>query len=309
MPRLRQGTPEWLEARRSLVTSTDIPVLLGLSPWKCEADLADEKLGNAEPQGWTLPMEMGTALQGLIGEYYSRLSGRRIRPVRRMWVHPDIEWAAASPDFRVVGERRLVEAKYTNSRTRFIDGLPQDVEAQVQWALGVSGFPVADVAVLHGSDSVSVGDEVRFDERLFADLVAVANNFRYRLAAGGPFSRDAARIRRDYPQDDGTEMVADDELAEAVLELLRLHAAKEDIEKAEERIQSAVQARMGEHARLVGPGFTVRWKTTKDIEKTDWKSLAGGLLRQLPNDQRDALVSVHTAISPGRRPFYVVKEA
>ena len=32
---LEQGTPEWLEARRSLSTATDIGVLLGLSPYRC----------------------------------------------------------------------------------------------------------------------------------------------------------------------------------------------------------------------------------------------------------------------------------
>jgi predicted phage-related endonuclease len=48
MTAIRQGTDEWLEARRSLVTATDIPVLLGLSPYKCEADLADEKAGKAQ---------------------------------------------------------------------------------------------------------------------------------------------------------------------------------------------------------------------------------------------------------------------
>ena len=41
--RVLQGSPEWLAARREHVTATDIPALMGISPWKCEADLADAK--------------------------------------------------------------------------------------------------------------------------------------------------------------------------------------------------------------------------------------------------------------------------
>src|SRR5512144_430185 len=103
-----QGTDAWLAARRALVTATDIPVLLGLSPYKCEADLADEKLhGTLVEQ--TLRMRVGNAVQDLIGEEYSRVTGRRVRRYLGLITHPVIEWAGASPDFRVVGERRLVE--------------------------------------------------------------------------------------------------------------------------------------------------------------------------------------------------------
>jgi hypothetical protein len=42
--RLLQGSPEWLEARRSLITATDVAVIEGVNPWRCEQDLADEKL-------------------------------------------------------------------------------------------------------------------------------------------------------------------------------------------------------------------------------------------------------------------------
>lgn len=303
---LRQGSPAWLEARRSLVTSTAIPVLLGISPYKCEADLADEMLGLAEPQEPSVRMRIGSLVQDLIGDEYSRVTGRRVQPVRDLWVHPELPWAAASPDFRVVGEKRLVEAKRTSSRTRFADGIPQDVEAQVVWALGVSRYPVSDVAVLLGDDALlEPVPEVRHSERLFADFVAIAEDFRRRLAVGGPFARDAARIKRDHPADDGTDMTADAELSDAVLQLLALRAQRADVEKAEEAIETAVKARMGDHARLVGPGFAVTWKRSRDATATDWKSLADGLLRQLPEAQRETLVSVHSSVRPGFRPFRV----
>jgi putative phage-type endonuclease len=299
-----QGSEAWLEARRSLVTATDIPVLLGLSPYRCEADLADEKLTGAATDA-TLRMRVGSALQDLIGEEYTRTTGRSLRRFRGMVRHPDIEWAAASPDFRVVGEKRLVEAKRSSSRSRFADGLPQDIEAQVAWQLGTSGYPVADVAVLLGDDDLQTF-EVEANPALFADLVALAEDFRRRLAIGGPFSRDLNRIRRDHPADDGSEVVADEPLVEAAHALLFTRQQIASLEALEETLKTAIQDRMGPAAVLVGPDFRATWKRSKDREETDWKSLAQGLLRTLPEPDRAAIVGIHSSVRTGMRPFRLV---
>lgn len=303
MTALRQGTEEWLEARQALVTATDIPVLLGLSPYRCEADLADEKQTGARQEA-TLRMRVGSAVQDLIGEEYARVTGRRVQRVGIMRVHPAIEWAAASPDFRVVGERRLVEAKRSSSRIRFADGLPQDIEAQVQWQLGVTGYPAADVAALVGDDELAVFP-VEADPALFENLVAVATDFRRRLEEGGPFARDAARLKRDHPSDDGSEMVADAEITEAVRTLVALRSQRKEMESAEEVIETAIKARMGDAATLAGQGFRISWKQTKPSEQVDWKSVADGLLRRLPETEAQALVGIATTVREGFRPFRV----
>ena len=302
---LRQGSPEWLDARRSLVTGTDIPVLLGLSPYRCEADLADEKLGGPSQES-TLRMRIGSALQGLIGEEYERQTGRKVREHHGMRINKKLPWAAASLDFVVVGERRIVEAKQTSSRSRFADGIPQDVEAQVAWQLGVTGYPVADIAVMT-SDDLTVYEQPA-DPALFADLVAVAEDFRRRLADGGPFARDADRIKRDYPADDGSEIEADHELREAVAALVSLRASRKRMEEDEAQIEAAIKARMADAAVLRGPGWHVTWKRTKDREETDWKNLAHGILSTLPETERTALVGLNTTVRAGFRPFRVVVE-
>jgi putative phage-type endonuclease len=299
---LEQGSDAWLEARRSLITATDIGILLGLSPYRCEADLADEKLDGVM-QPTNIAMKIGKAMEPVIGEEYELRTGKHIRRYRGMVRHPDIEWAAASPDAAVVGEKRLVEFKHTSSASRFADGIPQDIEAQVAWQLGVTGYPVADVAVLTRSELVVYEQEA--DPALFANLVVVAEDFRARLEAGGPFSRDADRVKRDHPTDDGSEMVADDELSEAVLTLASLRSQRKTIEEAEERIETAIKSRMGDVSTLVGQGFKVTWKQTKPSEQVDWKSIADGLLRQLPEPERTALVGIHSTVRQGFRPFRV----
>ncbi len=300
-----QRSPEWVEARRHYITATDIPALLGLSPYRCEADVAAEKQG-ADGHAETLRMRLGAALEPFIAAEYERETGRRLRRFGGMLAHPRIDWAAASPDYGTVGERRLVEIKWSGSRSRFADGLPQDVEAQVAWQLGVSGYPAADVAAL-------VGDELRIfplaaDEALFANLVEVASDFRRRLAAGGPFTHNPDSLRRAYPADDGSEMAADDELAEAVMTLLAVRERRRALTEDEERLESAIKARMGDAAVLRGPGWRATWKRTKDIEQTDWRSVAVGLLPLVPEPERTALVGIHTTVRPGFRPFRVVTD-
>ncbi len=304
--RLKQGSPEWLAGRRALITGTDLPILLGISPWSCEADLADIKLGRAEAAESTIRMRIGSALEDFILAEYAAQTERRVRRYRAMVRHPDYSWAAASPDAGVIGEKRLVELKWTSSRSRFADGLPRDVEAQVAWQLGCTGYPVADVAVMT-ADSLTVYEQVA-DPAMFADLVTVAEDFRARLAEGGPFARTEDRIRRDHPADDGSEITPDPDTAEAVRALLDVRAAIARYEESEKNLKAAIEARMGDAALMRGPGWSVTWKRTKDRAETDWRSLGTGLLSALSETDRATVVGLHTTVRPGYRPLRVVMD-
>lgn len=304
MSAVAAGSTDWLAARRDLVTATDVPVILGLSPYKSEAQLAAEKQGLVEPVEASMRMRLGLALEPFIAEEYARASGRRLRRFGSLVRHPAIAWAAATPDYRAVGERLDVEIKWSSVRSRWAAGLPQDVEAQVRWQLGCLGFPKAEVAAL-------VGDEllvfpVDHDEATFAGLVDIAADFRRRLADGGPFAENAASIKARFPADDGSAIEADAELVEAVAALVAVRDRRKALETDEERLETAIKNRMGEAALLTGPGFRVTWKRTRDTTVTDWKLLSEGLLRQMPETERVALVGLHSTVRPGFRPLRVV---
>lgn len=302
---LRQRSPEWHEARKALITSTDLPVIMGLSPYKSEATLAREKLGEVEPTEQTLVMRVGLALEPVIREEYERQRGVALRRFHGMVRHPQLEWAACSPDWRRQGARYLVEGKYSTAKRWDGNTPPDDVEAQVRWTMGCTGYPVGDVARLDGRE-LHISDPIEHDQATFDNLVTIAEDFRRRLAEGGPFAEDSASLKTRYPADDGSELQADAEIEEAVIELLRLRATKADVEQACERIEVALKTRMATAMRLTGSGWVVTWKRTKDVEQTDWRSLADGLLRQLPETERIALVGLHTQRREGFRPFRLV---
>jgi putative phage-type endonuclease len=303
---VRQGSPEWLEARRTHVTATDLPVLLGISPWKCEQDLADEKLSGNGVES-TLRMRVGSALEDLILAAYAEQTGRKARRVRGLWESSRVPWAAASPDATAAG--RLVELKWTGARARFGSGLPEDVEAQVQWQLFVAESPECDVATLTvGEDDLRVFT-VHADDGLQRHLVAIAADFRRRLAEGGPFAQSLDSIKRRHPADDGTEMTADPDLDAAMHALRAVRASVESLEADEKALKVAVQTRMADAAVLVGDGYRVTWRRTKDRTETDWKSLAADLLNEyIAEPERAALVGGHATVQPGFRPWRVTWE-
>ena len=302
-----QRTPEWHEERRQGITSTDVPILLGLSPYRSEADLAAEKLGQPvdEPDARTQRMfRLGLALEVVIRAEDEIEHGVKLRRVNQLKHHPTIPWAMASLDYERVGERTIVEMKSSRA-ARWDDGLPQDVEAQVRWQMGVAGYPRAHVAALrHGSELACF--DLEHDDATFAGLVTIAEDFRRRLAEGGPFAENAASVKARYPQDNGGELVADEELVQAVHALAEYREQRKYLESLEETIETAVKSRMADNAALIGPDFKVTWKRTKDVEQTDWKSIADGLLRQQPEEVRQGLLGMHTSVRPGFRPFRLV---
>ena len=306
---IRKDTPEWQDARRDYITSSAIPVILGLSPYRCEEDLADEMSGTTAPESdpkRERMLRLGHSLEAVIRDEDEREHGIKLRSVNRFIVSPTIPWAATSLDFERVGERCIVEAKSSRAR-RWEDGLPQDVEAQVRWQMGVAGYPKAHVAVLrHGSELECF--DVEHDGPTFDGLVTVAADFWARYQAGGPFAQSDRVFAERHPRDNAAAMVADDLLTE---HCRRYYAVGRQIDALKQELdhhKSVIKGRMGDFARLDGPGFHATLKRTKDTESTDWEALAADLLNQMPEPERIALVGLHTTVRQGFRPLRVYVE-
>jgi len=300
--RLLQGSPEWLAARREYITATDIPPLLGLSPWKCEQDVADEKLSGNGIES-TLVMRVGSALEDLIAAAYGEQTGRHVRRVRGLWVSRTVPWAAASPDAAAAG--RLVEFKWSGSRTRFSSGLPEDVEAQVQWQMLVAEAPVADVATLTvGADTLRIF-EVVADPGLQRHLIAIAGDFRRRLAEGGPFAQTLDTIKRHHPTDDGTVLEGTPQWRGLARDLARARAAVRTAEVERDSLEKAIREMLGDASGVKGDGWELTCRQNRPSTRTNWPAVAAGW-RQLitepeQHEEAEAVLSLHTETVTGPR--------
>lgn len=301
---IRQRTPEWFEARRQGITSTDMVAILGLSRWMSEGDVARDKMGAEPPDEGAAAarrMRLGLEMENIIKSEEELEHGIKLRHVSRLIVHPSLPWAMTSLDFERIGERTIVEAKTSSSR-RWDDGLPEDVEVQVRWQMGVAGYPRAHVAALRYGSTLECFD-VEHDERTFQRMIVVAEDFRRRLAAGGPFSENRASVRRAFPLDDGSSMTADAELEAAVRDLLTTRAAIDSLTERRNALEAAIQTRMGPATYLAGTGWSITWRRTKDSAHTKWEDMADELLADRPD--REAIMAKYTTLRPGTRRFTI----
>lgn len=301
---LRQRSPEWREARRHLITATDIPIILGISTYKAEGQLAREKSGELPEQESNLFMEIGQAMEPVIAAEYERQTGHKLTRFTGLVTHATLPWAAASPDARRKGKRYLVELKDTRARRWQSGELPRDVEAQVQWQLGCTGFPEADVAALRWATLEM--HHVTYDQNTFDGLVVIAEDFRRRMVEGGPFQENRDSIKSRWSADDGTTIKADAELAKWVDELLMLRQLATANEKAVDELETRIKNHIATATRVDGPGWHITWKRSKQSEEVNYKNIAEGMLNAISPNAREALLNLNTTVKDGARPFRLV---
>ncbi len=302
---IEQRTPEWHEARRRGVTSTDIAALLGVDPYRSEGDVARSKAGIDMDIDFASErrLRLGLALEDVVKREDEIEHGIALRRVHRLMYHPSIEWAMTSLDCVRVGERTIVELKTSTSR-EWDDGLPDRVEAQVRWQMGVTGYPAAHVAALRYGRDLACFD-VEHDQRTWERLVRIGNDFLERVAAGGPFEENRSSMRRAFPLDDGSVVEASDDEVAAVHDLIATRRNIAQAREREEALVTAIQTRMADAATLVGPDFKVTWRDY-DKRVTAWKSVADGLRTRVSDDEWDAVVGIQTTVQQVR-PFKVTE--
>ena len=158
------GSPEWLAARRQGITATDLPAILGISPYDSPYSLYWRKQGAIpdvpdcprfalgrylEPyiaEGWAIPR----GLPFISGHVQSAgiITGGLYRSTERPWQLATVDHALvepAAPYFTAVLE---LKSWADMDRDRWDNGPPATVRAQVLWQMDVMGVPVGHVAVL-----------------------------------------------------------------------------------------------------------------------------------------------------------------
>lgn len=314
---IRQGTPEWLAARRDTIGSSDIPVILGDSPYKSAHTLAAEKLGLVSEDiddESRLRMDIGTLLQPSLLRIYERIEGRATKASPGWLRHPQIEWATASLD-GTAPVKRVIEAKWTNAtRWRSGERVPADVEEQVQWQLFITGWDVADVVALeHGTPRI---ETIERDDSFIDDILWAATEFHGYLERGelppadGSDSTRRTLIKR-FPADDGTWLPATDDLIEMVRELAAARSDKKTAEERESTVGNALRALLADASGIDG---LLAAKKNADSTRVNWPAVAKAYRLLLegkgtPAEELAALETIHSETSQGARPLRLLKGA
>lgn len=247
-----QGSEAWLKFRMKGIGSSDVPVIMGDSPWKTIYELWLEKTDQLPEEkkfkgNWAT--ERGQRLEPEVRSKYEAKVGALFSP--EIAIHPEHNFARASFDGINHDLKKIIEIKCPgkDSHQKALDGKIPDVYlSQCQWLLFVSGYQDLDYISWDGeSDLIIV--PVKADAEYQNKILEAAKAFWHLV-----------ETRTAPPSDD--LQIHDQEL-EAIL--MERHALKEQADALNAKIDALtdqIKARVPE-ASAVCAGFKITWSEVK----------------------------------------------
>lgn len=264
----------WLEERRRGVGGSDAAAVLGLSKWKTPLQVYQEKRGELGSTPDNESMLWGRVLEPVIRQQYAERTGRIVRVPEGIITHPEHSFMLANLD-GVTDDRRVIEIKTARTGQDWgepgSDEVPQAYLLQVQHYMAVTGFEVADIAVLIGGSDFRLY-EIQADQELQEMLIAGEAEFWQRVVDGNPPEPISyADVQAKFGR---TSIDAAVEAAPEVLAALEtIKAVKEQIkamEASEESAKAIVMKAMGEADTLTyGGRIIATWKLAKAASRFD----------------------------------------
>lgn len=268
----------WALARKSIVTASRVPALLGLSPFEDEIDVYVDMVTPAnEPEhdvdhGLNDPRTWGRALERAVAETASKYYGWELRMSGALLVsrkHPTIG-ATLDAEVREGDEWILYEGKTTAAwRARDWDeetgAAPDHVFVQAHTQLLVTGAPRGFICCLIGGNRFSK-IELHPSDALQALIIETVEVFLERVQKLDPppptyRSRDA--IAQLYPGDDGSSIALPSECVEYTREIQEIAARTAADEQRAEELKNKIRLSIGSATYGVLPeevGGKGRWK-------------------------------------------------
>lgn len=285
---------KWLEERRNGVGGSDIPVILGFSPYRDQLGLWHEKLGHLGDDGGNEAARWGQLLEDAIARKWA--TDRKVR-VRRVGLVANAitRWQMASLDRLVAGCERpgqcALEVK-TRSAWKLGDwsqDVPDDVLAQVQWQLLVTGLDHVHVACLIGGNKLyQFSIEPESDIQRY--ITAEAETFWQSVLTQEPPDEQPGELLADmyarlYPNPEGDREV---DASEADKWIRAYDAAHED-EKAAKLAKTEAASMLahllngGERALVHGdPAYTYRPQMRDTVDMETLRGIAPQLITKQP---------------------------
>lgn len=256
---------EWLTERRNGITATDLPQIVGATPYGSALDVFADKTGRPlSDDELTEAGEWGVLLEDTVARKWAEDRGLKVRRVGLI-AHQDHPWRRASLDRLVSGcteGRCAVEVKTRNAfvADQWIDAVPDSVNVQVQWQLHVSGLDHIHVAALVGGQRL-IEHRVDPNTDLIAYLTTSADSVWKAVLAGIPPVVDPALmtvdlLNRVYPEREGLIDLSDTHASVWVERYRQAHAEETAAKKAKEAAKVELLALLGDAEEAVIDGAT-----------------------------------------------------
>ena len=270
---------EQLAERQSGLGGSDAAPALGLSPYKSALELFIEKREprRAPSEAMLAAFRWGTLLEPVIRQEYASMTGRVVRVPAGTLRHPKHQFVLAHLD-GVTDDARVFEAKTARSADGWgksgTDEVPHHYLVQVQHYLAITGFAVADIAVLIGGNDFRIY-EVPADEELQAMVIDAEHEFWQHVQKGEPPAPDFNRndvhdlMRRLYPGTDGRTLIADDDAVHHRKVYENAVATAKQYQQLADASKAHLLYVMGGAARLQFPGDNVELRR-KEVTRKEY---------------------------------------
>jgi len=266
---------QWLVNRRKGIGGSDVAAIMGLSPYRTPLDVYLDKIGEGADQPDNTAMKFGRLLEPVLLDLYQQETGQVLIPVAVNYCHPQHDWMRASLDGAT--STRIVEIKTARSGDAWgeigTDQVPDYYLTQVQHYMMVTGYTVADIAVLIGGSDFRIYT-IYADTDLQQLLFDKERNFWLRvLDRIPPDPINTSDLIKRYPKPLESSVEADPDLLEKIA---RLSVINEDIKALElisDNLKTDLQMAIGAAEGIAFYGKPlVTWKA-QTTNRFDQKSL------------------------------------
>ena len=153
---------DWLSCRRKGIGGSAAAAIMGMSPFYTKRDLYHDKRGiqavmDEKEDNW-VAKEVGHRLEDLVAEIFSRKTGLKVYPIRKMFRHPLFPFMLADVDFFIDfpdGSKGILECKTTNYNCQnkwANDSTPVNYEYQGRHYMAVMNINKMYFACLYGNN-------------------------------------------------------------------------------------------------------------------------------------------------------------
>lgn len=269
-------TAEQLAMRKTLIGASDVPMVLGISPFGGPIDVFLDKCGLSEPSPPTTAQEIGNFLEEGIAQLFAKRTGFRLSPATTMR-HPDFPWVGATPDRWVNGTEAICQIKVVGHFMTWhwgpvtpdddsASGVPEYVKAQCQWEMFVSGTPICHIVALLNGTELRIFQLRRDDELIALMFDAVTEFWFSHIESRKPPPVDGSESSRElmarlYPRHVDTTMQADAEAEHWAQRLLMAKATAGEAKAEQLLCENKLKAIIGEAAAMRGDGWRLTYRT------------------------------------------------
>ena len=258
----------WLEERRRGIGGSDVAAILGMSKYKTPLQVYLDKRGESELTPDNESMLWGRALEPVIRQQYSERTGRDVRVPEKIIYNLDYPFMLANLD-GFTDDRRVLEIKTARYGDDWgepgSDEVPVAYLLQVQHYMAVTGFEVADVAVLIGGSDFRLY-EVPSDRELQEMVIQREAEFWQRVVDGNPpepvtLAETIERFGKSAKQ---ASIEANDDVIAALQTIKEVKLEIDALKEREESARAIVLKALGENEAVVSGGKTLAtWKMAK----------------------------------------------